>query len=127
MKKFKILILGIVLFIIIFSLSAYIKNWVTGMTNLPESVQRDEKLKEAYLFAKENPSLLEQLPCYCGCDNLGHKNNKDCYFDEEGNVIDHASMCGGCYGITIDAKRMYEEGKDINTIKEYIIQKYGTN
>jgi hypothetical protein len=36
-------------------------------------------VKEAYQFAAAHQHELENYPCYCGCNKLGHLNNKDCY------------------------------------------------
>jgi hypothetical protein len=51
-------------------------------------------------IALDNPDLLEQIPCYCGCEKmLGHKHNLDCYisaFKSDGSVAeytDHAAYC----------------------------------
>ena len=36
-------------------------------------------VQEAYRFAIANPDVLKQVPCYCGCGSIGHKNNYECY------------------------------------------------
>lgn len=33
----------------------------------------------AYRFAVERPDLLAQIPCYCGCNAMGHRNNLECF------------------------------------------------
>jgi hypothetical protein len=33
----------------------------------------------AYQFAAEHPEVLAYVPCYCGCENSGHKGNDDCF------------------------------------------------
>jgi hypothetical protein len=40
------------------------------------------QVKEAYRFAIANPEILEAFPCYCGCGNMGHQNNLDCYIKQ---------------------------------------------
>lgn len=52
-------------------------------------------VQEAYRFAVANPEVLSQYPCYCGCGNMGHGSNLDCFvqeFREDGSVVfdDHA-------------------------------------
>jgi hypothetical protein len=37
------------------------------------------QVKEAYRFAIANPDVLRAIPCYCGCQAVGHQNNLDCY------------------------------------------------
>jgi len=40
--------------------------------------------KEGYLVAKEFPEILAQIPCFCGCEAVGHENLLDCFVDEHG-------------------------------------------
>lgn len=52
-------------------------------------------VQEAYRFAVANPEILSQYPCYCGCGNMGHESNLDCFvqeFKEDGSIVfdDHA-------------------------------------
>ncbi len=124
-RKFRVwLIISLVLFVISFSIFAYTKNKISNVNNLPLNAQMNENVKNAYLFATKNPEILEQVPCYCGCDDIGHQSNKDCYLDDQGNFVDHASSCGGCVGITLDVERMLNEGYNIDEINDYIKKEY---
>jgi len=40
--------------------------------------------REGYEVAKEIPEILAQLPCFCGCEAVGHENLLDCFVDEHG-------------------------------------------
>ena len=56
-------------------------------TGLPETL--DPTLikgedREGYQIAKEIPEILAQLPCFCGCEPVGHENLLDCFIDEHG-------------------------------------------
>jgi hypothetical protein len=56
-------------------------------TGLPKTL--DPKLikgedREGYQVAKEIPEILIQLPCFCGCEAVGHENLLDCFVDEHG-------------------------------------------
>lgn len=124
-KAVKMAMTLLVLFIVGFTLYSVTRHVLSGQYGLPKSAQRNPMIKEAYLFAQEHPDLLRQMPCYCGCSNIGHKNNYECYFDDAGNFIEHASLCGGCTGITLDVKRMYGEGKSIEEMHTFIDEKYG--
>ena len=57
---------------------------------LPDFVRdAPPQVQEAYQFAVANPGVLEKMPCYCGCGNMGHQNNLECYvaeFAPDGNV-----------------------------------------
>lgn len=50
----------------------------SDLRQLPQNVQ------EAYRFALANPDVLEVIPCYCGCGQMGHENNRMCYVQSEG-------------------------------------------
>jgi hypothetical protein len=39
-------------------------------------------VQEAYRFAIANPDILSQIPCYCGCGNMGHESDLDCFVEE---------------------------------------------
>ncbi len=48
---------------------------------------KDPEVRAAYEAARNNPELLEQMPCYCGCyGNSGHTNNLDCFTDRHGET-----------------------------------------
>src|SRR2546430_5115859 len=32
-----------------------------------------------FRFAAEHPEVLTYVPCFCGCDHMGHKGNEDCF------------------------------------------------
>jgi protein-disulfide isomerase len=49
----------------------------------PEVRQLPLGVQEAYRFALANPDVLEVIPCYCGCNQVGHKNNRMCYIQSE--------------------------------------------
>jgi len=61
-------------------------------SDLPDFVKgQPAQVKIAYRFAMANPDVLSQFPCYCGCGNVGHKNNLDCYvksFNSDGTVAE---------------------------------------
>lgn len=41
------------------------------------------KVLETYRFASsEQGKALEWIPCYCGCGNIGHRHNRDCYLKD---------------------------------------------
>lgn len=43
-----------------------------------------QPVRTAYIYAASNPEPLKQIPCYCGCDAVGHKDNYECYFTHDG-------------------------------------------
>ena len=53
---------------------------VADLRQTLDPMQFTGEVREAYKVAQENPDLLAQLHCYCGCDRInGHKNLLDCY------------------------------------------------
>lgn len=47
-------------------------------------------VQEAYRFAIANPDVLSNMPCYCGCGNMGHMSNLDCFVQEvkpDGSIV----------------------------------------
>ncbi len=97
---------------------------------LPDAVKSaSQTVQEAYRFAAANPEVLEQYPCYCGCSNIGHQSNRDCYIDSiaaDGSITfdNHANGCTICVDITQDVMRLMREGKDAATIRNYIDATY---
>ena len=85
----------------------------------PALFKNDPKAQAAYQVAKEIPQILEQLPCFCGCDmHFGHKNNLYCFSDM------HGSACDMCEDIAITAGDLRKKGYSVAKIKEIITQKY---
>jgi uncharacterized protein with PCYCGC motif len=38
-----------------------------------------EVVKAVYTFAARHPEVLSKVPCFCGCENRGHRHNDDCF------------------------------------------------
>jgi hypothetical protein len=38
-----------------------------------------ETVRAVYVFAAKHPEVLNQVPCFCGCQNMGHRHNDDCF------------------------------------------------
>ena len=90
-------------------------------------------VQEAYQFNVANSDIMKNIPCYCGCGNIGHTSNYDCYvadIDETGNITfdNHALGCSICVDITQDVMRMLKDGKSPQEARAYIdatYSKYG--
>ena len=104
------------------------------MDQLPAEVQSAPvTVQQAYQFAAANPDVMKQIPCYCGCGNIGHTSNYSCYVssvDASGGVTfdNHALGCSICVDITQDVMRMSREGKSPQEIRAAIdatYSKYG--
>ena len=58
--------------------------WPQIFRDAPPTVQ------ENYRFAVANEDLLKWMPCFCGCVDMDHANNFDCYVQEvrpDGSVL----------------------------------------
>jgi hypothetical protein len=100
------------------------------ISDMPIEVQTAPKVvQNAYQFAVANPDVLNQLPCYCGCGDMGHSSNYACYVAGEepvGTLLfdGHALGCSICVDITVDARRMLDDGQSIAEIRTFIDQTY---
>ena len=106
------------------------------MDKMPAEVQSAPvTVQEAYQFASINPDLMKDIPCYCGCGDIGHTSNFDCYVssvDDKGNIAfdNHALGCSICVDITQDVMRMLRDGKSPQEARTYVdatYSKYGTS
>lgn len=101
----------------------------------PEVLSSPVVVQQAYRFAAANPDVMKQIPCYCGCEDIGHTSNYACYvsgIDENGHPIfdNHALGCSICVDITQDVMRLLKQGKTVAEIREYVdatYSKYGTS
>ena len=56
-------------------------------TGLPKTLDPElfkGEAKRAYQVAREIPEILAQMPCFCGCEAVGHQNLLDCFVDRHG-------------------------------------------
>jgi hypothetical protein len=103
---------------------------MASMDGMPDGVKSAPTVvQQAYQFASANPDLTKQIPCYCGCDDIGHSSNYACYIsgvDENGRISydAHALGCSICVDITQDVMRLTRQGQGAPEIKTYIDQTF---
>jgi len=101
-----------------------------SMDQMPAEVQSAPvTVQQAYQFAAANPDMMKEIPCYCGCGNIGHTSNYSCYVshvDDKGKVTfdNHALGCSICVDITQDVMRLLREGKSPQDARAYIDATY---
>jgi Protein of unknown function with PCYCGC motif len=104
------------------------------MDHMPADVQSAPvTVQQAYQFAAANPDVMKDIPCYCGCGDIGHASNYACYVshvDDSGEITfdNHALGCSICVDITQDVMRMLREGKSPQEARAYVdatYSKYG--
>lgn len=107
---------------------------MTPLDQMPMDVQSAPvAVQHAYQFNTANPDVMQDIPCYCGCGNIGHTSNYDCYVsdvDASGKITfdNHALGCSICVDITQDVMRMLRDGKspqDARAAIDATYSKYG--
>ena len=99
---------------------------MASLDQMPPEVQNaPATVREAYQFAARNQDVLEHLPCYCGCGDMGHTSNYNCYVAGTGAdgmplYDNHALGCQICVDITHDAMHLLDEGKSVDEIYDYL-------
>jgi hypothetical protein len=102
-----------------------------SMDQMPAEVQSAPmSVQTAYQFNAANPDVMKNIPCYCGCGNIGHTSNYDCYIsdvDAGGKITfdNHALGCSICVDITQDVMRLLREGKSPQEARAYVDATYG--
>ncbi len=107
---------------------------MSSLDQMPAQVQAAPvTVQQAYQFASNNPDTMKDIPCYCGCGNIGHTSNYSCYIsgvDAKGKLTfdNHALGCSICVDITQDVMRLLREGKSPQEARAYVdaaYSKYG--
>ncbi|MGM1046944.1 MAG: PCYCGC motif-containing (lipo)protein [Bacillota bacterium] len=102
-----------------------------SVTVMPEllSVYTDNT-QASYATVGDLEDILKELKCYCGCMDDGklHDSLHRCFIAEKNDDgvkwTDHGAQCGICLSELQDAKRLKDEGKTIEEIKNFIDNKY---
>lgn len=89
-----------------------------------------QTVHQAYEFAARHPEVLRYIPCYCGCERIGHGGNHDCFVrsrDSQGRVTwdEHGYGCTICIDVAYEASLMYNSGASVVAIRAAIDKKYG--
>ncbi len=85
---------------------------------------------QVFQFAAEHPEVLTYMPCFCGCDHLGHQGNEDCFVrqrNSNGDVVawePHGSECQVCIDVGQQAMQMFNSGASLKQIRDSIEKKY---
>ena len=85
----------------------------------------------AYEFAARHPEVIRHLPCFCGCERNGHRNNEDCFIarrDADGRPewSPHGIGCGICIDVAQEALRLHAAGTSVVEIRAAVERKYRT-
>jgi hypothetical protein len=96
----------------------------------PAFVGTNAQVEEAYAYALEHPKVVAWMPCYCGCEAMGHGSNLDCYFkagvvSDRAQFEEHASFCDICVQITLKTKELRAQGRSLAEIRQIVDQTFG--
>jgi len=89
------------------------------------------EVQQVYEFAARHPEVLQYMPCYCGCERLGHTANHSCFVKSraaDGRVTEwdsHGLGCGVCLAVGRDAMTLFNSGAKPIAIRAAIDKKYG--
>jgi hypothetical protein len=101
---------------------------------LPMNVDRAVRplvvMRAAYEFAARHPEVMRYVPCFCGCGQIGHKDNHDCFVtarNSANKVVGwetHALGCEICVDVAYQAWQMFNTGATVSAIRDAIEKKY---
>ena len=89
------------------------------------------EIQQVYEFAARHPEVLQYMPCYCGCQRIGHTSNHSCFVKSRaanGRVTEwdtHGIGCEVCLGVGRDAMTLFKSGLKPVAIRAAIDKKYG--
>ena len=93
---------------------------------------RDCTWQVAQRIAAEHPEVMKFVPCFCGCERGGHKDNHDCFVSSRsaaGAVTGwepHGIVCEICLDVATQAWQMNNSGASVSAIREAIEKKYAS-
>ena len=96
----------------------------------PRSAPALKDLLGPYAYAGHRPEILQHIPCYCGCEQEGHRSNLHCYVSRrsaEGRPewTDHTFGCPMCAHITREVALMLKAGRTLSEARAAIDAHYG--
>jgi hypothetical protein len=98
-----------------------------------EPVRPMPVVQQVYEFAARHPEVLSYVPCYCGCERIGHKANHDCFVKSRaanGRITEwdaHGMGCAVCLDVGRKAMTMFNQGMSVSAIRAAIEREYGTH
>jgi hypothetical protein len=90
-----------------------------------------EVIRTAFRFAAEHPEVLRYMPCFCGCNEMGHRSSEDCFVKsraKNGTVTawnEHGIACAMCIAVAERAKTMCDAGASLSDVRADIEKRYG--
>ncbi|MGE0449723.1 MAG: PCYCGC motif-containing (lipo)protein [Vicinamibacterales bacterium] len=92
-----------------------------------------EVVAAAYQFAAEHPEVLSYIPCFCGCQQAGHRGNHECFVRSRavnGDVIEwdeHGVECAVCIDVATRSRQMFASGASVTDIRAAIEREFAAS
>jgi hypothetical protein len=89
-----------------------------------------EVVNAAFQFAAEHPEVASYIPCFCGCQQGGHRGNEDCFVksrNANGDVVEwepHGLECAVCIDVATRARQMTASGASVAQIREAVEKEF---
>jgi hypothetical protein len=89
-----------------------------------------EVATQAFVFAAEHPEIASYVPCYCGCQQMGHNGNEDCFVKtraENGDVTEwepHGVDCAVCIEVATRSRQMQASGAGATSIRAAVEREF---
>lgn len=97
------------------------------------AVRSPEIMRATYEFAARRPDVMRYIPCFCGCERGGHKDNSDCFIagrDGQGRVTaweSHALGCEICVDVAYQTMQMHNSGASTSAIRDAVEKRYAAH
>jgi hypothetical protein len=84
----------------------------------------------AFQFAAEHPEIAAYVPCFCGCQQGGHRGNHDCFVRSRaanGDVLEweeHGVECAVCIDVATRSRQLLASGASVNDIRSAIEREF---
>lgn len=92
-----------------------------------------QTVNAAFMFAAEHPEVASYIPCFCGCQQGGHRGNEDCFVkarNANGDVTEwepHGLECAVCIDVATRARQMTASGASVAQIREAVEKEFKPN
>ena len=89
-----------------------------------------EVVTAAFMFAAEHPEVTSYVPCFCGCQQGGHKGNHDCFVRSRaanGDVLEweeHGVECAVCIDVATRSRQLLASGASVQDIRAAIEREF---
>ena len=98
--------------------------------NLGYSPRPAAYVRTVYAFAAHHADVLRYVPCFCGCERMGHRSNDTCFVARRsgsGQVLDwepHGVICEICLDVAHEAMQLHNTGASVDQIRAEIDRKW---